>query len=194
MNIHGITLTFFPKEIEYVRENFVSVIGKEYSVHQINTQSMVLYEYYFQQYNAPQVSFILYAPQSKPQTTVLYANIIDGYVRLIEYVAKQCGMKYYSITISDGKSKCMEAYHLHYYSKINVRNILCYRDPQWVFYEDGEPLEFENTELYKQRLKRKRFNKEIILKYVHYLGWDIMDERFWRTDNAVYEFIRTSQK
>lgn len=103
-------------------------------------------------------------------------------------------MKYYSITISDGKSKSMEAYHLHYYSKINVRNILCYRDPQWVFYEDGEPLEFENTELYKQRLKRKRFNKEIILKYVHYLGWDIMDERFWRTDNAVYEFIRTSQK
>ena len=86
----------------------------------------------------------------------------------------------------------MEAYHLHYYSKINVRNILCYRDPQWVFYEDGEPLEFENTELYKQRLKRKRFNKEIILKYVHY--WDIMDERFWRTDNAAYEFIRTSQK
>ena len=46
MNINGITLTFFPKEIEYVRENFISVIGKEYSVHQINTQSKVLYEYY----------------------------------------------------------------------------------------------------------------------------------------------------
>ena len=56
MNINGITLTFFPKEIEYVRENFISVIGKEYSVHQINIQSMVLYEYYIQQYNAPQVS------------------------------------------------------------------------------------------------------------------------------------------
>ena len=66
MNINDITLTLFPKEIEYVRENFISVIGKEYSVHQINTQSKVLYEYYIQQYNAPQASFILYAPQSKP--------------------------------------------------------------------------------------------------------------------------------
>ena len=83
----------------------------------------------------------------------------------------------------------MEAYHFHYYSSTKCRHILCYQDPQWVFYEDGAPLEFENVELYKLRLKKKRLNKEIILQYLNHLGWNLLDENFWRTENVVYEFV-----
>ena len=149
-------------------------------------------EYYIQQYNAPDAQFILYAPQNNPHTTIMYANIMDGYVNLIKYVAKKCGMEYYNVSIYDGTSQMMEAYHFHYYSSTKCRHILCYQDPQWVFYEDGEPLEFENVELYKLRLKKKRLNKEIILQYLNHLGWNLLDENFWRTENVVYEFVQTT--
>lgn len=191
MNIN-VTLTFFPYDIEYVKDNFISAIGAEYNMRYYDDYKGVINEYYIQQYNAPDAQFILYAPQNNPHTTIMYANIMDGYVNLIKYVAKKCGMEYYNVSIYDGTSQMMEAYHFHYYSSTKCRHILCYQDPQWVFYEDGEPLEFENVELYKLRLKKKRLNKEIILHYLNHLGWNLLDENFWRTENVVYEFVQTT--
>ena len=162
MDIHNVTLTFFPYEIEYVKDNFIAAIGVEYSLSYIDNHNGIIEKYYIQQYNASQVRFILYVPKSNPHTTIMYANIMDGYVNLIKYVAKKCGMEYYNVSIYDGTSQMMEAYHFHYYSSTKCRHILCYQDPQWVFYEDGEPLEFEDEELYKSRLKKNRLNKKII--------------------------------
>ena len=146
---HNITLTFFPYDIEYVKDNFISAVGAEYKKCHIDGYRDAINEYYIQQYNAPRVQFILYAPRSNPHTTIVYANIMDGYVGLMESVSKKFGMEYYNISICDGKGQWMEAYHFHYYSSTKSRHILCYQDPQWVFYEEGEPLEFENVELYK---------------------------------------------
>lgn len=188
MNIN-VTLTFFPYDIEYVKDNFISALGTEYNVNKVDENEEPLDEYYIQQYGASKVQFILFSPKSNPHTTIMYANIMDGYVNLIKYVSKKCEMEFYNISICDGKEQWMEAYHFHYYNSKNSRHILCYKDPQWVFYEDGEPLEFENVELYKLRLKKKRLNKEIILQYLNHLGWNLLDENFWRTENVVYEFV-----
>lgn len=186
----NVTLTFFPYDIEYVKDNFISIIGSEYKVYQYYGDKSVINEYYIQQYNAPCTQFILYASKSNPHTTILYANIIDGYDKLINFVAKKCEMDYYKISIYDGTSQMMEAYHFHYYSSTKCRHILCYKDPQWVFYEEGKPLEFEDVELYKLRLKKKRLNKEIILQYLNCLGWNMLNENFWCAENVVYEFMR----
>ena len=189
----NVTLTFFPYDIEYVKDNFISAIGDEYNVRNRGYKG-VINEYYIQQYNAPKQQFVLFSPKSNPHTTIMYANIMDGYVNLIEFVAEKCGMEYYNISICDGTSQMMEAYHFHYYSSAGCRHILCYQDPQWVFYEEGEPLEFENVELYKLRLKKKRLNKEIILQYLNHLGWNLWDENFWHTENVVYEFEEYNKK
>lgn len=190
MDIHNITLTFFPFDIEYVKDKFISATGDEYKVRFIDGHKGAINEYYIQQYNAPRVQFILYTPISCPHTTIMCANIMDGYINIVKYVSKKYGMKYYNVLISDGRSKWMEAYHFHYYSPLKTRHILCYQDPQWVFYEEGEPLEFENVELYKSRLKKNRLNKEILLQYLNCLGWNIMDENFWHTNNVIYEFVQ----
>lgn len=190
----NVTLTFFPYEIEYVKDNFFAAIGAEYNMCHYKDYKGVINEYYIQQYNAPHAQFILYAPKNNPNTTIMYANIIDGYVNLIKYVAKKCKIEYYNISIYDGTSQMMEAYHFHYYSSTRHRHILCYQDPRWVFYEEGEPLEFEKVELYKSRLKKNRLNKEIILEYLNYLGWNIVDENFWSTNNEIYEFVQVLHK
>ena len=69
MNIN-VTLTFFPYDIEYVKDNFISAIGAEYNMRYYDDYKGVINEYYIQQYNAPDAQFILYAPQNNPHTTI----------------------------------------------------------------------------------------------------------------------------
>ena len=191
---NDLALTFFPVGIECVKDSFMSALDKEYKVQSVVEHNGKLINYYIQQYNAPRVQFILFAPKSNPHTTVMLANIMDGYINLVNFVSKKCGLEYYNVRISNGTSQMAEAYHFHYYSSSRARHLLCYQDPQWVFYEDGEPLEFEDVELYKSRLKKNRMNREIILQYLKRLGWDIVNENFWCTENVVYEFVETLHK
>lgn len=188
MNIDNITLTFFPNKLSFVKENFISAIGTEYNICQLSNYKGSIRNYYIQQYNAPQIRFLLYTPKNNPYTTVMFANILDGYINLIKYVSKKYNMEYYNISMSDGKSQMMKAYHFHYYAPLQQRHILCYQDPNWVFFEEGKPLWFEDTNYYKQRLKMDRLNKNVILEYLKSIGWEIYKEDFWLPVNDFYEF------
>ena len=191
MSINNITLTFFPIGLEYLKNYFISAIGAEYDVCYIDYYKESISNYYIQQYNAPQIKFLLFAPQSNPHTTIMFANIMDGYTSLIKYVSRiYNNMEYYTISISDGTSQMMNAYHFQYYAQSKQRHILCYQDPQWVFFEDGEPLWFEDVTHYKQRLKKNRLNKSIILEYLKSLGWEIDKEDFWLPSTGFYEFSK----
>jgi hypothetical protein len=192
MNVNNITLTFFPVDINIVKNYFISAIGEQYSMRYIDNYTESIRSYYNQQYDAPQVKFLLFSPKSNPHTTIMFANIIDGYVNLIKYVSKQCDLEYYNISIfDDSQSQMMSSYHFHYYSKNRERYILCYQDPKWVFFDEGEPLWFENISYYKQRIKKNRLNKNIIIEYLKSLGWDVSTEIFWiPSTDELYEFSR----
>lgn len=57
----------------------------------------------------------------------------------------------------------------------------------WQFSENGIPLWFENTELYKDPEKAKRINKEILIKYCEKLGLDVRDSSFFEfNDEAIF--------
>lgn len=191
MNINNITLTFFPVDINIVKNYFISAIGEQYSMRYIDNYTESIRSYYNQQYDAPQVKFLLFSPKSNPHTTIMFANIIDGYVNLAKYISKKYDIEYYSISIfDDSQSQVMSSYHFHYYSKNRERHLLCYQDPKWVFFDEGEPLWFENTSYYKQRIKKNRLNKSIIIKYLKSLGWDVNNEIFWLSSTELYEFSR----
>lgn len=191
MNINNITLTFFPADINIIKKHFISVIGEQYSICYVDNYTESISNYYNQQYDAPQIKFLLFAPKCNPHTTIMFANIIDGYVNLVKYVSRQCDIEYYNISIFDGsKSQLMDSYHFHYYSQHRERHLLCYQDPKWEFFDEGEPLWFENTSYYKQRIKKNRLNKNIIVEYLKSLGWDIKNEIFWLPSTEIYEFSR----
>jgi hypothetical protein len=192
MNVNNITLTFFPVDINIVKNYFISAIGEQYSMRYIDNYTESIRSYYNQQYDAPQVKFLLFAPKSNSHTTIMFANIIDGYVNLIKYVSKQCDLEYYNISIfDDSQSQMMSSYHFHYHSKNRERHLLCYQDPKWVFFDEGEPLWFENISYYKQRIKKNRLNKSIIIEYLKSLGWDVSTEIFWiPSTDELYEFSR----
>jgi hypothetical protein len=192
MNVNNITLTFFPVDINIVKNYFISAIGEQYSMRYIDNYTESIRSYYNQQYDAPQVKFLLFAPKSNSHTTIMFANIIDGYVNLIKYVSKQCDLEYYNISIfDDSQSQMMSSYHFHYHSKNRERHLLCYQDPKRVFFDEGEPLWFENISYYKQRIKKNRLNKSIIIEYLKSLGWDVSTEIFWiPSTDELYEFSR----
>lgn len=189
MKVNNITILFFPLDVESVRDMFSSFLGTEYQEHYLDKKDS-FWGYYVQQYKALQVRFILFSPKTNPCSTIMYANIYDGYVNLVKYVSRLSHIEYYTIRVFDGNTDIMQAYHFFYDSPSKRRHILCYRDPQWVFYEEGQPLWFENTNYYKNRLKKNRLNKNIIMEYLGCLGCDIENDDFWLSDKRAYEYWR----
>ena len=116
---------------------------------------------------------------------------MDGYVNLIKHISKQFNLNFYHFVIQTSSSQMLESYQFHYYSNSQSRHVLCYQDPQWVFYEEGMVLPFEDISLYKQRIKKSRLNENILLQYLRRLGWNIEDNDFWNpSNNYFYLFMK----
>ena len=81
-------------------------------------------------------------------------------------------------------------YEFHYTSASGgSRSIIAYKDPKWVFYENGVPLPFENLSLYKNRLIKTRLNTEIIRSYLLQMG--VVMEMIDVNVSGSYTCIRT---
>ena len=187
ISINNLTISLFNKDVESIKKLFYSFLGDEYEIRH-NNQLMTNYSN--QLYNAPVVEFGIFSPCTNPQTSVLIANIMDGYVNLIKHISKQYNLDFYHVVISESSAQILESYQFHYYSNSQCRHILCYQDPQWVFYETGDVLPFENPNHYKQRIKKNRLNKGIIIGYLSSLGWNIEDDNFWIPVNGFYTFSK----
>ena len=147
-----------------------------------------VYSYYCQKEGIRPVSFLFYEPQVSPNTTVFYTNSIDGLAGAIENRARQLNWEMYYFNVHDNDGEYLNGYTFYGIHGNKARYLLNYQDPKWTFYEEGEPLPFEDTERYKERLKRKRVDKELLLKYMRCAGWDLEDDRFWQPVGLVYRY------
>ena len=192
-----IAIELFDTDIETVKRKLLSlspfnsfqVFSKNHSSEKMDVSGMLS-----PQYLPNQIRFVLFEPVCNIGTTICYTNLSNGWGEVFDGNASLLGFKAYHCRICDVCDERYAAYHFNCFDGTKKRYVLCYQDPQWVFYEEGKPLEFEDVELYKSRMKKKRLNKEIILQYLKRLGWDVMNENFWCTENVVYEFVQTSHK
>lgn len=74
----------------------------------------------------------------------------------------------------------------HMYADGRERMVRVMWDDRWDFYEEGEPMPFEQTERYAERLKRKRLTNEMVLDYAKALGWDLRDPAFWTSERDAW--------
>ena len=153
-------------------------IAQKYSISVAN--------YYEQKYGSTFFSFIIFSPLEQPTTTIFYTNLVDGWDTLVRHCAKQFDWEMFKATIIDADDNHYSGYYFHYYRGQRQRHILCYREPQWVFYEEGIPLPFENINLYSKRLKKGRLNKDIVLLYMSKAGWHLLSKDFWTPVNGLY--------
>lgn len=69
------------------------------------------------------------------------------------------------------------------------RVVIALKENQWTFYQDGEPLPFENLELYNNKRIKDRINFDIIKEYLSKIGID-----FYKMDSTITDcttYIRT---
>ena len=122
-----------------------------------------------------------------PNKIFFTASIIDGWYTLCNVLHRRLHCNFVQYKFSNVKD--YPAYHLHYVGADGgERHILAYKDPRWVFYDVGNPLDYEDLNQYKNRLVRDRLNNKILIEYMKRVGVD-----FEKIDAEIiesYTFIR----
>ena len=126
--------------------------------------------------------------------TVMFGNQIDGFYVLCYILSRRFGYDIVMVSLTtdlDNRIINEETYqclYFHYLGKSDrdERLVRVMQDPRWDFFEMGEPLPFEQTEKYTERIKKKRLTNDMILDYSEAMGYDVRNPDFWKSDNAVY--------
>lgn len=121
---------------------------------------------------------------------VLWGNIEDGFQSLTYILNDKYGLGWTRVSFTlDTPEPGYEMRFFHYKpANGNDRYVDVIQDPRWDFWERGEPLPFEQTERYKERIKKKRLTNEMLLDYLLALGWDLRSHDFWKSDGDTCYF------
>ncbi|WP_456981821.1 hypothetical protein [Luteimonas sp. A478] len=68
------------------------------------------------------------------------------------------------------------------------RAVRVMKDPRWVYWEEGEPLSFEDTSRYQLKIKPQRLDRSLLLTYLSAFGADVTSDAFWSTSTAAASF------
>ena len=118
-------------------------------------------------YNANPLKAIFYP--IKNDCTIMFPNLQDGWLTLYKNIAKGLNSKSCYMMIMDDKKFAYPANFFRHYENGLERVVYTLKENKWVFYEQGEPLPFENTDYYVARIKRERLNKPIMSEYCEHL-------------------------
>lgn len=123
--------------------------------------------------------------ETKNLKTVMISNIYDGAHSLLWNLATRSGIESLSIRTTDSSTKCDCINELIYFNEGEMRRIVrTMTDPYWDFFEEGQPLWFEDVSLYSQRYKKDRLNRRILTDYCLKLGLDVDSPDFWKASEA----------
>ena len=134
---------------------------------------------------------VLWSPS--PGKTAISGNASDGFSVLFSTLNIRYGYNITQISLTldvDNKINDSDIYLFRLFdflgSNGTERMVRVMQDPRWDFYEIGEPFPFEQTEKYKERIKKKRLTNDMILDYAEAMGYDVRNPEFWKSDNATY--------
>ena len=128
----------------------------------ISCSKLLKVEFLFHYNPNPKLAY--FAPLNRG--TCMITNLQDGWNTLFHNITAALSIDGYHFVLSSEQEKdpynCMQ----HIKNGTLERVVYVMKDGnKWVFYEDGTPLWFEETNDYKKRLKKERVTKELLLKY-----------------------------
>lgn len=121
---------------------------------------------------------------------VLWGNVADGFDSITYILNKRYGLGWTRVSFTlDTPEPGYEMRFFHYMpANGKERYVHVMQNPRWEFWESGEPLPFEQTERYKERIKKKRLTNEMLLDYLLALDWDLRSPDFWKSDGDTCYF------
>jgi len=167
---------------------YFTVVETHYGIFEIHLEEPI-------PYNHPITKVVLWQPPDSPGT-VLYGNQYDGFHSLGSVLNDDYHLEMTRIAISmDIDAPDSDSYLFckfeHNFSDGRERYVRVMWDDRWDFYEKGEPMPFEQTENYTQRIRRKRLTNEMVLDYAKALGWDLRDPSFWTSKKEAWYLTYT---
>lgn len=181
--------TFVNADLKSVSDAMVEIIeDPDCSVKRYVSRLFVDLSYV--RYTTPVKKMVLWSPCDNH--TAVYGNQSDGFDTLCNILHLRYGFDITQICLTlDPENKIdNEIYDMRLFYHIgkdnSMRMVRVMQDPRWDFYEIGEPFPFEQTEKYKERIKKKRLTNDMILDYAEAMGYDVRNPDFWKSDNATY--------
>ncbi|MCR5395036.1 MAG: hypothetical protein K6E86_06565 [Bacteroidales bacterium] len=128
-------------------------------------------------YNRLPMKISWWSNPNYPNMVFLVSSDADGlYLRSRRRAAK---MKCSLIRISMSVKTPNEPERLFWFQYISPdgkeRVVYALREDRWIFYEEGEPLPFENLDYYKRRMIKERIGNDVIIEYLSKLGVNFFD-------------------
>lgn len=133
---------------------------------------------------------VLWQPKNT-KGTVLFGNVQDGFTTTAWILNHKYKFEMTRIAVDfdiendEPEYGMFHSFH-HFYADGRERLVRAMWDDRWDFYEEGEPMPFEQTERYTERLRRKRLTNDMVLDYAKALGWDLRDPAFWTSDQDAW--------
>ena len=180
--------SFFDAGIEDVCRSIIDIKEPSYPVSA--NKSPLKIDLSCVDYGALVTKMVLWTPQKRQ--TAVYGNQGDGFYTLCNVLNLRYGYDITQICLTlDPENKIgNQEYDIrlfyHWGRDHSERMVRVMQDPHWDFYEIGEPFPFEQTEKYKERIKKKRLTNDMILDYAEAMGYDVRNPDFWKSDNATY--------
>ncbi|MBK3476433.1 MULTISPECIES: hypothetical protein [Pseudomonas] len=158
-----------------------AALDKTYSLHagtnKINDIFVVADKCDPQIYNS-KILKAIFLPCKATCGTMMISNIQDGWRTLCFQLSTELEKGFYVFDWTDTSHKNVINSFTYIENGEVLRAVYSMKDPRWIFYQTGEPMRFENTTFYDNKIKSKRINKSIILDYCKYLNLDLDNINF----------------
>jgi hypothetical protein len=124
--------------------------------------------------------------------TLFVSSVADGYSSMITSISRRIPGTHLIFRVSRADIKypgC--AIHAIRDGKY-IRTVYAMLDSNaWVFFEKGDPLRFEDVDIYRARRKRDRLSAEIVSSYLKRVGYGSLCLEFWINATAPAHLLCT---
>jgi hypothetical protein len=123
--------------------------------------------------------------QGKNAKTLFVSSVADGYASMVMMLSAKIPGIFVSIRVSksDTPYPCNELSARSNGKWIRTARALL-DSGGWEFFQEGDPLPFEDVSHYSARMKKKRVTPEIIEEYLTRYGYGTLDADYWLTAPA----------
>jgi hypothetical protein len=135
----------------------------------------------------PELEFygvLYYNPVNAPNKTIAIGNA-GSWGTLSNYICKNLSSGNFQFDMNSEQSKIIRNTLLFNEKGKTLRSVQCLfsdEDNEWVFFQKGDPLWFENTTYYERQEVNTRLNKDILIEYCEKLGLQVRQDDFFRSD------------
>jgi hypothetical protein len=112
--------------------------------------------------------------------TLFVSSVADGYSSMIYMMSTQVPGLHIAIEVSSLSCEYPRNAITAIAEGSAVRVVYAMRDSQaWDFFEKGDPLPFEDANLYRERQRRERLTPDIISQSLSRFGYGSLSDDFW---------------